>query len=210
MHTHSTHLYDVQQPLLSCAGSTPALLSSWLSAREIFGSRALGDHHNGSAAFHAASDLGACLTGRITRACCRAQFRKRGYAMVDWICDYYSRVGSLPVRSPVQPGDRHDLWPSCGISLTVCCMPPVGMPKLDCMAGYQHGSLRRALSDEQACAPSAPGYLAPQLPTEAPEAGEPFERVMCDVDELIVPGARCHGVHTLLRQSAWPPGMSPA
>jgi len=48
------------------------------------------------------------------------------------------------------------------------------------------------MCNEQACVVSAPGYLAPQLPTEAPEAGEPFEAVMRDVDELIVPGARCH------------------
>ena len=33
------------------------------------------------------------------------QFRKRGYEMVDWICDYYTKLGSLPVRSDVQPGD---------------------------------------------------------------------------------------------------------
>ncbi len=46
---------------------------------------------------------------------------------------------------------------------------------------------------------SAQGYLALQLPTEAPEAGEPFEAVMRDVDELIVPGARCYARHTLLQ-----------
>ena len=45
---------------------------------------------------------------------------------------------------------------------------------------------------------SAPGYLAPQLPTEAPEAGEPFEAVMRDVDDLIVPGTYCHGAPLLL------------
>ena len=36
----------------------------------------------------------------------------------------------------------------------------------------------------------APGYLAPQLPTEAPETGETFEAIMQDVDELIIPGAQ--------------------
>lgn len=32
------------------------------------------------------------------------EFRRRGYEMVDWICDYQSRVEQLPVRSQVQPG----------------------------------------------------------------------------------------------------------
>lgn len=29
------------------------------------------------------------------------QFRRRGYEMIDWVCDYHSRVGDLPVRSQV-------------------------------------------------------------------------------------------------------------
>src|SRR5882724_9346164 len=32
------------------------------------------------------------------------EFRRHGYAMVDWIADYYSRVESLPVLSQVEPG----------------------------------------------------------------------------------------------------------
>jgi aromatic-L-amino-acid decarboxylase len=32
------------------------------------------------------------------------EFRRHGYAMVDWIIDYYSRVESLPVLSRVEPG----------------------------------------------------------------------------------------------------------
>jgi aromatic-L-amino-acid decarboxylase len=31
-------------------------------------------------------------------------FRRHGYAMVDWIADYYSKVDSLPVLSRVEPG----------------------------------------------------------------------------------------------------------
>jgi aromatic-L-amino-acid/L-tryptophan decarboxylase len=31
-------------------------------------------------------------------------FRKHGYAVVDWIADYYSRVESLPVLSQAEPG----------------------------------------------------------------------------------------------------------
>ena len=32
------------------------------------------------------------------------EFRRHGYAMVDWIIDYYSRVESFPVLSQVEPG----------------------------------------------------------------------------------------------------------
>ncbi|SNS48286.1 aromatic-L-amino-acid decarboxylase [Geodermatophilus pulveris] len=33
------------------------------------------------------------------------QFRRHGHEVVDWIADYWTRVGSLPVRSPLSPGD---------------------------------------------------------------------------------------------------------
>jgi len=33
------------------------------------------------------------------------QFRQHGHEVVDWIADYWSRVGSFPVRSQVSPGD---------------------------------------------------------------------------------------------------------
>jgi aromatic-L-amino-acid decarboxylase len=33
------------------------------------------------------------------------QFRQHGHEVVDWIADYWARVGSLPVRSQVSPGD---------------------------------------------------------------------------------------------------------
>jgi aromatic-L-amino-acid/L-tryptophan decarboxylase len=33
------------------------------------------------------------------------QFRRHGHEVVDWIADYWTRVGSLPVRSPATPGD---------------------------------------------------------------------------------------------------------
>src|SRR5262245_45403595 len=32
------------------------------------------------------------------------EFRRHGYAMVDWIANYYSRVDSFPVLSQVEPG----------------------------------------------------------------------------------------------------------
>ena len=33
------------------------------------------------------------------------QFRQHGHEVVDWIADYWSRVGTLPVRSQVAPGE---------------------------------------------------------------------------------------------------------
>src|SRR3954453_17802667 len=33
------------------------------------------------------------------------QFREHGHEVVDWIADYWSRIGSFPVRSQVAPGD---------------------------------------------------------------------------------------------------------
>jgi aromatic-L-amino-acid decarboxylase len=41
------------------------------------------------------------------------QFRQHGQEVVDWIADYWSRIGSFPVRSQVSPGDvRAALPPS--------------------------------------------------------------------------------------------------
>src|SRR3978361_1004027 len=33
------------------------------------------------------------------------QFRQHGHEVVDWIADYWARIGSFPVRSQVSPGD---------------------------------------------------------------------------------------------------------
>ena len=33
-----------------------------------------------------------------------AEFRETGYAVIDWIADYYENVDSYPVLSQVQPG----------------------------------------------------------------------------------------------------------
>src|SRR3954451_6061129 len=41
------------------------------------------------------------------------QFRQYGHEVVDWIADYWTRIGSFPVRSQVSPGDvRAALPPS--------------------------------------------------------------------------------------------------
>ena len=163
-----------------------------------------------------------------------AQFRKRGYEMVDWICDYYSRVGKLPVRSPVQPGAScADPLSRPGSSCIMCRPYAAGllhMRPCGVLQGYPnqtwpgnrslhapfrdaHQQLREAGLSAQGCAACvitwssgtfsaaegsaqelflrcASGYLAPQLPEEAPENGEPFEAIMRDVNELIIPGAR--------------------
>lgn len=40
------------------------------------------------------------------------EFRRYGYAVVDWIADYQSRVESLPVMSKVKPGEIRALLPA--------------------------------------------------------------------------------------------------
>ena len=40
------------------------------------------------------------------------QFRQHGHEVVDWIADYWSRVGSLPVRSQVSPGEVRAALPA--------------------------------------------------------------------------------------------------
>ncbi len=39
------------------------------------------------------------------------QFRRHGYALIDWIANYYERVESLPVLSRVKPGDVRAMMP---------------------------------------------------------------------------------------------------
>ena len=63
------------------------------------------------------------------------EFRKHGYAVIDWIADYYKRIESFPVLSQV-----------------------------------------------------APGQIRASLPAQAPEQGEPFDRILQDVERLILPG----------------------
>ncbi|MGY1809189.1 aminotransferase class V-fold PLP-dependent enzyme [Blastococcus sp. SYSU D00669] len=41
------------------------------------------------------------MTGHMTPE----QFRQHGHEVVDWIADYWARIGSFPVRSQVSPGD---------------------------------------------------------------------------------------------------------
>jgi aromatic-L-amino-acid decarboxylase len=33
------------------------------------------------------------------------EFRRFGHQLIDWIADYHTRVGSLPVMSPAAPGE---------------------------------------------------------------------------------------------------------
>jgi aromatic-L-amino-acid decarboxylase len=63
------------------------------------------------------------------------EFRRHGHRMVDWIAEYYERIESFPVLSPVKPGEI------------------------------------RAL-----------------LPRHAPLRGEPFENLLKDVAQLLLPG----------------------
>jgi aromatic-L-amino-acid/L-tryptophan decarboxylase len=63
------------------------------------------------------------------------EFRRQGHRVVDWIADYYERIESLPVLSPV-----------------------------------------------------APGEVRAALPAHPPETGEPFERLLEDLDRVVLPG----------------------
>ncbi|RBY79443.1 aspartate aminotransferase family protein [Blastococcus sp. TF02-09] len=40
------------------------------------------------------------------------QFRQHGHEVVDWIADYWTRIGSFPVRSTVAPGDVRAALPT--------------------------------------------------------------------------------------------------
>ena len=40
------------------------------------------------------------------------QFRAHGHAVIDWIADYWDRVGTLPVRAEVAPGEVRDSLPA--------------------------------------------------------------------------------------------------
>jgi len=63
------------------------------------------------------------------------EFRRHGYAMVDWIADYMEGVGDRPILPDVAPGD-----------------------------------------------------IRSRLPDHAPEHPEPFEDIMRDLDEVVMPG----------------------
>ncbi|HEU5039375.1 MAG TPA: pyridoxal-dependent decarboxylase [Gemmatimonadales bacterium] len=63
------------------------------------------------------------------------EFRRHAHELVDWMADYFARVGELPVTPPVSPGD-----------------------------------IRR------------------RLPTDPPEAGEPFDALFGDFRDIILPG----------------------
>src|SRR5215471_73112 len=64
------------------------------------------------------------------------EFRRCGYAVIDWLADYHRNIEKFPVLSRVAPG---------GIRAT--------------------------------------------LPKEAPKQGEPFDQILRDVDDLILPGS---------------------
>jgi len=49
---------------------------------------------------------------RILRGMSPEEFRKWGYAMIDWLADYSARVESLPVLSQSAPGDLRAALPS--------------------------------------------------------------------------------------------------
>ncbi len=54
------------------------------------------------------------------------QFRQHGHEVVDWIADYWARVGELPVRSQVAPGEVRAALPEVP--------PETGEPFADVLA----------------------------------------------------------------------------
>jgi aromatic-L-amino-acid decarboxylase len=62
-------------------------------------------------------------------------FRRHGYALIDWIANYWEEVENMPVLSDVSPGE-----------------------------------------------------IRSQLPDTAPEAPEPFESILSDLDNIVLPG----------------------
>src|SRR5262245_21780954 len=63
------------------------------------------------------------------------EFRRHGREVVDWVADYMERVGELPIRSSVAPGD-----------------------------------------------------IEARLPLAAPDAAEPFDALLADLDDVVMPG----------------------
>ena len=39
------------------------------------------------------------------------EFRRHGYALIDWVAGYMERVGDLPVQSQLAPGEIRDMLP---------------------------------------------------------------------------------------------------
>src|SRR3954454_18246124 len=57
--------------------------------------------HDPAATVGPGGQYGCLVTGHMTPE----QFRQHGHEVVDWIADYWARIGSFPVRSQVSPGD---------------------------------------------------------------------------------------------------------
>jgi aromatic-L-amino-acid decarboxylase len=62
------------------------------------------------------------------------QFRQHGHEVVDWIADYWSRIGSFPARSQVSPGDVRAALPPAP--------PEQGEPFADVLADLDRVILR--------------------------------------------------------------------
>src|SRR5688572_4979588 len=57
------------------------------------------------------------------------QFRQHGHEVVDWIADYWARIGSFPVRSQVSPGEVRAALPAAA--------PEQGEPFSDVLADLE-------------------------------------------------------------------------
>lgn len=121
--------------------------------------------------------------------------------MVDWICDYQSRVEQLPVRSQVislsesrcpqaQSHDRRSQNRRSGLHAPHTC---TGSRLRGATESQEHRSAATCKRDAAplsgACTQVQPGYLAPRMPAAAPEQGEGWDSIMQDLEEHIMPGA---------------------
>ena len=58
------------------------------------------------------------------------EFRREGYALIDWLADYATNVEQYPVLSQVAPGDVRAALPDTA--------PQIGEPFADIMADFEH------------------------------------------------------------------------
>jgi aromatic-L-amino-acid decarboxylase len=67
-----------------------------------------------------------------------ATFRKLGHALVDWVAAYRERVGSLPVRSAVAPGEIRARFPTVPPQTGGRAMEWIGILDRDVLPGITH------------------------------------------------------------------------
>src|SRR4030095_14763442 len=98
-----------------------------------------------------------------------AELRKQLHELADWIADFRENIERLPVAPNETPG---------AIRAQLSQHAPA------------HGiaDLRENIERFPVAPTDTPGAIREQLSKHAPEKGEPFEKILTDVDNIIVPG----------------------